>query len=132
MGLHGKAGQVPTHIILAWGTFDGDKVWRPLLQLMNLNVADVMDAQPCPLIVKNKPINFLNVMNEKKILKKSELLEQIRDDFRTMENGQNDIDPGFFTEEDVMSLYEFLLMRHSGEWDVVDDVEGENEGGQES
>ena len=88
-----------------------------------------MDAEPCPLIVKNKPIKILNVMNEKKILKKSELLEQIRDDFRTMENGQNDLDPGFFTEEDVMSLYEFLLMRHSGEWDVVDDVEGENEGG---
>ena len=89
-----------------------------------------MDAEPCPLIVKNKPIKFLNVMNEKKILKKSELLEQIRDDFRTMENGRNDIDPGFFTEEDVMSLYEFLLMRHSGEWEVVDDVENENEGGQ--
>ena len=89
-----------------------------------------MDTEPCPLIVRNKPIKFLNVMNEKKILKKSELLEQIRDDFRTMENGRNDIDPGFFTEEDVMSLYEFLLMRHSGEWDVVDDVEDENEGGQ--
>lgn len=69
-------------------------------------------------------------MNEKKILKKSELLEQIRDDFMAMESGQNDLDPGFFTEEDVMSLYEFLLMRHSGEWDVVDDVEDENEGGQ--
>lgn len=89
-----------------------------------------MDTEPCPLIVRNKPIKFLNVMNEKKILKKSELLEQIRDDFRVMENEQNDLDPGFFTEEDVMSLYEFLLMRHCGEWDVVDDVEDENEGGQ--
>ena len=69
-------------------------------------------------------------MNDKKTLKKSELLEQIRDDFRAMENGRNDIDPGFFTEEDVWSLYEFLLMRHSGEWEVVDDVENENEGGQ--
>ena len=36
-------------------------------------------------------------MNEKKILKKSELLEQIRDDFMAMESGQNDLDPGFFT-----------------------------------
>ena len=89
-----------------------------------------MDAEPCPLIVRNKPIKFLNIMNDKKILKKSELLEQIRDDFRVMENEQNDLDPGFFTEEDVMSLYEFLLMRHSGEWEVVDDVEDENEGGQ--
>lgn len=69
-------------------------------------------------------------MNDKKILKKSELLAQIRDDFRAMENGQNDLDPGFFSEEDVMSLYEFLLMRHSGGWEVVDDVEDENEGGQ--
>ena len=82
---------------------------------MNFECCRGMDAEPCPLIVKNKPINFLNVMNEKKILKNSELLEQIRDDFRAMENGQNDLDPGFFSEEDVMSLYEFLLMRHSGE-----------------
>ena len=99
---------------------------------MNFECCRGMDAEPCPLIVKNKPIKFLNVMNEKKILKKSELLEQIRDDFRTMENGRNDIDPGFFTEEDVMSLYGFLLARHSGEWEVVDDVEDENEGGQGS
>ena len=97
---------------------------------MNFGCCNGMDAEPCPLIMKNKPINFLNVMNDKKILKKSELLEQIRDDFRAMENGQNDLDPGFFSEEDVMSLYEFLLMRHCGEWDVVDDVEDENEGGQ--
>lgn len=97
---------------------------------MDLNVVKGMDAELCPLIMKNKLINFLNVMNDKKILKKSELLEQIRDDFRTMENGRNDLDPGFFTEEDVMSLYEFLLMRHCGEWKVIDDVEGENEGGQ--
>lgn len=96
---------------------------------MNFECCRGMDAEPCPLIVKNKPIKFLNVMNEKKILKKSELLEQIRDDFRVMENEQNDLDPGFFTEEDVMSLYEFLLARHCGEWKVIDDVEGENEGG---
>lgn len=97
---------------------------------MNFGCCKGMDAELCPLIMKNKPINFLNVMNDKKTLKKSELLEQIRDDFRAMENGRNDIDPGFFTEEDVWSLYEFLLMRHSGEWEVVDDVENENEGGQ--
>ena len=89
-----------------------------------------MDAEPCPLIINKRNIKNLNVMNDKKTLKKSELLEQIRDDFRAMENGRNDIDPGFFTEEDVISLYEFLLERHSGEWEVVDDVEGENEGGQ--
>lgn len=65
-------------------------------------------------------------MENKKIIKKSELLEQIRQDFKDMENGQNDIDPGFFNEEDVMSLYEFLLMSHSNDWKVIDDVEGDD------
>ena len=35
----------------------------------------------------------------------SELLEQIRQDFEIMENESSDIDPGFFTEDDVWSLY---------------------------
>ena len=75
---------------------------------------------------------IMNNGNSMEVKYKSELLEQIRQDFEIMENESSDIDPGFFSEEDVMSLYEFLLARHSGEWEVVDDVEGENEGGQES
>ena len=53
---------------------------------------------------------------------KSELLEQIRQDFEIMENESSDIDPGFFTEDDVWSLYEFLLMRHKDDWYVIDDM----------
>ena len=53
---------------------------------------------------------------------KSELLEQIRQDFEIMENESSDIDPGFFTEDDVWSLYEFLLMRHQDDWYVIDDM----------
>ena len=39
-----------------------------------------------------------------------------------MENESSDIDPGFFTEDDVWSLYEFLLMRHKDDWFVIDDM----------
>ena len=53
---------------------------------------------------------------------KSELLVQIRQDFEIMENESSDIDPGFFTEDDVWSLYEFLLMRHQDDWYVIDDM----------
>ena len=58
---------------------------------------------------------------------KSELLEQIRQDFEIMENESSDIDPGFFTEDDVWSLYEFLLMRHKDDWYVIDDMDDEEE-----
>lgn len=58
---------------------------------------------------------------------KSELLEQIRQDFEIMENESSDIDPGFFTEDDVWSLYEFLLMRHQDDWYVIDDMEDEED-----
>ena len=51
------------------------------------------------------------------------MLEQIRQDFEIMENESSDIDPGFFTEDDVWSLYEFLLMRHRDDWYVIDDME---------
>ena len=37
-------------------------------------------------------------------------------------NRSSDIDPGFFTEDDVRSLYEFLLMRHKDDWYVIDDM----------
>ncbi len=61
---------------------------------------------------------------------KSKLLKQIRLDFRTMEDEQKNIVTIFFTEEDVWSLYDFLLLRQSGQWKVIDDVEG-NDGRQE-
>ena len=59
---------------------------------------------------------------------KSELLEQIRQDFEIMENESSDIDLGYFTENDVWSLYEFLLMRHRDDWYVVDDMKDDEDG----
>lgn len=68
---------------------------------------------------------IMNNGNSLEVKYKSELLEQIRQDFEIMENESSDIDPGFFTEDDVWSLYEFLLMRHRDDWYVIDDMEDE-------
>lgn len=65
---------------------------------------------------------IMNNGNSMEVKYKSELLEQIRQDFEIMENESSDIDPGFFTEDDVWSLYEFLLMRHRDDWFVIDDM----------
>ena len=65
---------------------------------------------------------IMNNGNSMEVKYKSELLEQIRQDFEIMENESSDIDPGFFTEDDVRSLYEFLLMRHKDDWYVIDDM----------
>lgn len=65
---------------------------------------------------------IMNNGNSLEVKYKSELLEQIRQDFEIMENESSDIDPGFFTEDDVWSLYEFLLMRHKDDWYVIDDM----------
>ena len=65
---------------------------------------------------------IMNNDNSMEVKYKSELLEQIRQDFEIMENESSDIDPGFFTEDDVWSLYEFLLMRHKDDWFVIDDM----------
>lgn len=65
---------------------------------------------------------IMNNGNSMEVKYKSELLEQIRQDFEIMENESSDIDPGFFTEDDVWSLYEFLLMRHQDDWYVIDDM----------
>ena len=65
---------------------------------------------------------IMNNGNSMEVKYKSELLKQIRQDFEIMENESSDIDPGFFTEDDVWSLYEFLLMRHKDDWFVIDDM----------
>lgn len=74
---------------------------------------------------------IMNNGNSMEIKYKSELLEQIRQDFEIMENESSDIDPGFFTEDDVWSLYEFLLMRHKDDWYVIDDMEDDEDGEEE-
>lgn len=53
---------------------------------------------------------------------KSELLNHIIEVLKAMESEPSNIEPGFFTEDDVRSLYEFLLMRHKDDWIVVDDM----------
>jgi len=74
---------------------------------------------------------IMNNGNSLEVKYKSELLEQIRQDFEIMENESSDIDPGFFTEDDVRSLYEFLLMRHKDNWYVIDDIEDDEDGEEE-
>ena len=58
---------------------------------------------------------------------KSELLGRIREDLIAIENESSDCDQESFTEDDVWSLYEFLLMRHKDDWVVIDDMKDDDE-----
>ena len=57
------------------------------------------------------------------VIKKSELIEQIREDFKLWEEMSQDIDEGYFDEEDVQSYLNFLIERHHAEWIVIDDTQ---------
>ena len=57
------------------------------------------------------------------VIKKSELIEQIREDFKLWEEMSPDIDEGYFYEEDVQSYLNFLIERHHAEWIVIDDTQ---------
>lgn len=59
---------------------------------------------------------------------KSELLNRIREDLIAIENESSDCDKDSFTEDDVWSLYEFLLSRHKDDWIVIDDNREEDDG----
>lgn len=78
------------------------------------------------MIIKRKNDNKVRViMSNGDIMEvkyKSELLNHIIEVLKAMESEPSDIDPGFFNEEDVRSLYEFLLMRHKDDWIVIDDM----------
>lgn len=58
---------------------------------------------------------------------KSELLDRIREDLIAIENESSDCGQETFTEDDVWSLYEFLLMRHKDDWVVIDDMKDDEE-----
>lgn len=58
---------------------------------------------------------------------KSELLDRIREDLIAIENESSDCDSESFTEDDVLSLYEFLLMRHKDDRVVIDDMKDDDE-----
>lgn len=68
-------------------------------------------------------------MKGKEIKKKSELLEQIRQDLKAWEECEPDFDRGYFDETDVWSFYEFLLERHADDWTVIDDLDNKENGG---
>lgn len=58
---------------------------------------------------------------------KSELLDRIMEDLKAMESESSDCNQESFTEDDVWSLYEFLLMRHKDDWVVIDDMKDDDE-----
>lgn len=65
--------------------------------------------------------------NKKKIVRKSELLNQIRIDLKTWEENQPDFDENYFDESDVISYYEFLINKYRDKWIIIDDTEGGDE-----
>ena len=60
--------------------------------------------------------------NKKEIVRKSELLAQIRADLKAWEEAEPDFDDNYFDESDVISYYEFLTDRYRNEWIIIDDT----------
>ena len=60
--------------------------------------------------------------NKKEIVRKSELLAQIRADLKAWEEAEPDFDDNYFDESDVISYYEFLTDRYRDEWVIIDDT----------
>ena len=65
--------------------------------------------------------------NKKKIVRKSELLAQIRADLKAWEENQPDFDENYFDESDVISYYEFLINKYQDKWIIIDYTEGGDE-----
>ena len=60
--------------------------------------------------------------NKKEIVRKSELLAQIRADLKAWEKAEPDFDDNYFDESDVISYYEFLVNKYRDEWVIIDDT----------
>ena len=60
--------------------------------------------------------------NKKEIVRKSELLAQIRADRKAWEEAEPDFDDNYFDESDVISYYEFLVNKYRDEWVIIDDT----------
>ena len=60
--------------------------------------------------------------NKKEIVRKSELLAQIRADLKAWESAEPDFDDKYFDESDVISYYEFLVNTYRDEWVIIDDT----------
>ena len=60
--------------------------------------------------------------NKKEIVRKSELLAQIRADLQAWAEAEPDFDDNYFDESDVISYYEFLVNKYRDEWGIIDDT----------
>lgn len=60
--------------------------------------------------------------DKKEIVRKSELLAQIRADLKEWEEAEPDFDDNYFDESDVISYYEFLVNKYRDEWVIIDDT----------
>lgn len=66
--------------------------------------------------------NCSNMKSKKEIVRKSELLAQIRADLKVWEEAEPDFDDNYFDESDVISYYEFLVNKYRDEWIIIDDT----------
>ena len=60
--------------------------------------------------------------NKKEIVRKSELLAQIRADLKAWEEAEPDFDDNYFDESDVISYYEFLVNKSRDVGVIIDDT----------
>ena len=60
--------------------------------------------------------------SKKEIVRKFELLAQIRADLKAWEEAEPDFDDNYFDESDVISYYEFLVNKYRDEWVIIDDT----------
>lgn len=74
----------------------------------------------------NKARVIMSYGDIREVKYKSELLDRIREDLIAIENESSDCNQESFTEDDVWSLYEFLLMRHKDDWVVIDNMEDDD------
>ena len=72
--------------------------------------------------MKVKFKNYSNMKSKKEIVRKSELLAQIRADLKAWEEAEPDFDDNYFDESDVISYYEFLVNKYRDEWVIIDDT----------
>ena len=68
--------------------------------------------------------------SKKEIVRKFELLAQIRADLKAGEEAEPDFDDNYFDESDVISYYDFLVNKYQDEWVIIDDIRegGSDEG----
>lgn len=57
----------------------------------------------------------------KRLLKASMLEEQIRQEFEKRQNHEQDIDNGYFDDDEVESYLHFLIREHANDWSVIED-----------